>query len=175
MKRNDKRLTLHSVLQGQTSLLRHLKQQREQKQMPYIMATGIVDLHRCPADLLDIHVLYHCFPTLSKQEEFSESLEACIDRYNGLDARLQSHFGSVGAMIWLDDYQYEEVPLQYIQVQCRWDYKDRYVQGGTVGDLRRYHRQCSDSLNKDFLFLKIEPKPDKFEQYEKRLLADLDV
>ncbi|GAB3639711.1 hypothetical protein [Spirosoma arcticum] len=172
MKRVEKLKVLQDVLQGQTSQLRLLHRQQGMKSLPYLSVAGIVDIRQCPPALYELPVLYSYYPTLSGYEEYYEPLQECLRRFDEVDPKLRFLFGSAFGLIWPTDRQYDDVPLQYIQVGCR-DYQERYVPGGTVRDLRRYFNQSTDCFDeRPHLSIFIETKSEQFDWYVKRPLLE---
>lgn len=59
MKRTEKLKLLQDTLQGHTAQLHQLKRQLSKKQMPYLEATGFVDMRHCSPLLMDMDVVYN--------------------------------------------------------------------------------------------------------------------
>lgn len=170
--RVEKLKVLQDALQGQTGQLCRLRRQQSAKAMPYLSVAGIVDIHQCPPALFELPVSYSYYPILSRREKYHEPLQECLRRFDEVDPKLRFLFSSALGLIWPDDRPYNDVPLHYIRVTCR-DCRERYVEGGTISDLRRYFDQSTGCFDEHpYLSILIETKSEQFDWFAKRPLIE---
>ncbi|MCC5612558.1 hypothetical protein LC612_39165 [Nostoc sp. CHAB 5834] len=142
MKRSQRVTILQEALQGKTGQLHQLHQQRSEKAMPYLEAHGIIDYGQCPPMLLDLPIYYG-----EVDEKFHQTtLGQWMTKPNS------ERTTDVCGFIDMPDSQYDTLPLSFIELRCR-DYSKTLIQGGTIGDLRRYFSQCTASVNEPFVVL----------------------
>ena len=116
MKRAEKLKILQDSLQGQTNQLQQLYRERRKKSMPYLEASGIVDVHTCPPELLAINVLYG---ETDGRPFFKKPLGEWLKLLSELGKINQ--IGGDMAMGFVDanDNQYDAIKLDLIEVRSR--------------------------------------------------------
>ncbi|UFH55512.1 hypothetical protein [Spirosoma sp. KNUC1025] len=171
MKRTDKLKVLQDAMQGQTSTLQQLKRQQAKEAMPYLEVAGIINVHDCPPALLDKRVMFSYFPTLHKKEQFFLPVREYLQHYAHVEPRLKFLFGHGLGLLYANNSLYDSVGLDFMEFRCR-DYRERYREGGTIGDLRRWYRNTAKSCDgPGYIALWFENDLKRFDWHRQRLLT----
>lgn len=163
--RMEKLKTLQEVLRGNNRTLQELHRQQRKKAMPFLEVHGFVNIRSCSPLLSDLLVM----PTESiidgKRNDYI-TLNDCLCRFNAVTAKQYYSYSAIGS-IDTDSNQYDAVALDYIQIRYS-NYSNRYLQRGTIADLRRYYQQSASAFDEyPFLLLSLETDLSRFEWYFK--------
>lgn len=163
--RTEKLKTLQEVLQGNNRTLQGLYRQQRKKAMPFLDVHGFVNIRSCSPLLLELLVV----PTESiidgKRNDYI-TLDDCLRRFDAVTSKQYYSYSAIGS-IDADSSQYDAVALDYIQIRYP-NYSNRYLQRGTIADLRRYYQQSASAFDEyPFLLLSLETDLSRFEWYFK--------
>lgn len=168
MNRTEKLKTLQDALQGKSGQLKQIQLERQKEAMPYINATGYVDFHNCPPAFLDFNIHCDYYSPYTKHHKIFCTVREGIEIYNQVETKERFLFSTGCSIIWIDDERYDNEPLAFLCVRGR-DYKDRYLQGKTVSDLRSLYKQSTDSFyDSPHVAIFFETKQDRLNWYAEK-------